>query len=100
MSVENSNLSEQTMWGGSWSLTRPLVHLLTATFPSLPEEKAADYVISSLIAVMFPIVRYILDKTLYHVSWVSSSVASWFGQRRLPSHVAFNIVVVACTESS
>lgn len=44
--------------------------LLTATFPSLPEEKAADYVISSLIAVLFPIARYLLDKTLYH--WLAS----------------------------
>ena len=64
------------MWVGGWSLTRPLVLLLTATFPSLPEEKAADYVISSLIAISFPIVRYCLDKTLYHVSYIPASLAS------------------------
>jgi hypothetical protein len=43
------------------------VQALTDYFPSLPQEKAMDYVIATIIAILFPIVRYILDKTVYHV---------------------------------
>lgn len=43
------------------------VQALTDYFPSLPHEKAMDYVIATIIAILFPIVRYILDKTVYHV---------------------------------
>ncbi|KAI8111296.1 hypothetical protein M9434_004868 [Picochlorum sp. BPE23] len=42
------------------------VQALTDYFPSLPQEKAMDYVIATIIAILFPIVRYILDKTVYH----------------------------------
>lgn len=43
------------------------VQALTDYFPSLPNEKARDYVIATIIAILFPIVRYSLDKTAYHV---------------------------------
>jgi len=44
-----------------------MVQTLVTVFPSLQEEQAGDYVIATVIAILFPIVRYVLDKTLYHV---------------------------------
>lgn len=44
-----------------------MIRTLTTVFPSLREEQAADYVVATAIAILFPIVRYILDKTIYHV---------------------------------
>jgi hypothetical protein len=43
------------------------IEALMNAFPSLSKEKAADYIIATVIAVLFPIVRYVLDKTVYHV---------------------------------
>lgn len=40
---------------------------LTTAFPTLPREKALDYVYAAIIAILFPLFRYILDKTLYQV---------------------------------
>lgn len=44
-----------------------MIRTLMTVFPSLQEEQAGDYVIATVIAILFPIVRYILDKTIYHV---------------------------------
>jgi hypothetical protein len=50
-----------------------MIQTLMTVFPSLKEEQAADYVVATVIAILFPIVRYILDKTLYHVRYVEYS---------------------------
>ena len=62
-----------------------MVHLVSSLsgalsksmFPQLPEEKATDYLTAVIIAILFPLARLILDKTLYHVRDSVVSGAGW-----------------------